>query len=344
MPSERTLTIAIPTYNRAASLDGQLGRLSAQVDASVEVLVSDNASGDNTAEVVKKYQGKIPGLVYSRNAENVGFDRNIIKLYSVASGRHIWFLSDDDPILSGALEKVRPLISAYDPTVAVLGAAASPDDAAGWRGGRERVEVFGGLGEVPDYSFFTRAIFLSGLLVRKDPGVDAQLLEGYAGSNFVQLSLALILLSRRFKFCLAQDLSAVCREPGYVTRVEIAGLWFCGPAGAMALPGYGYDPVKTRNCTGRLWPFAQFLLAAKLGMYRMNPAMGPDTARRFRALLGYRRLLSVKAMLALYRAAPAWPFKGLYWVFCALKYGPGSGTEMFKRKTRQALSTKASGF
>ena len=52
------LTIAIPTYNRAADLAAALEHLAGQPGISggeVELLVSDNCSTDATGEVVKKF-------------------------------------------------------------------------------------------------------------------------------------------------------------------------------------------------------------------------------------------------------------------------------------------------
>jgi glycosyltransferase involved in cell wall biosynthesis len=344
MAKEILLTIAIPTYNRAAHLDEQLKRLGTQIKDSVEVLVSDNASDDNTGEIVNRYKCVLPNLVYCRNAVNLGFDRNIIRLYCEAKGEYIWFLSDDDAILPGALLEVLSLITVYTPTVAVLGMGRGPDELSRWKGGTACVSVFESLSSVPDYSLLTNAIFLSDLLVKKDAGVGEVELLSFAGSNFVQLSLSFILLSRRFKFCLAQELAVVNREPGYVTKTEIASLWFCGPARAMNLPDYGYDLEKVKRCVGKIRPFIRLLLCAKLGMYSINPVLTAETSLQMRGLLGTKILFFVTFFLALYRIAPAWPFKALFVVYCVTRYGAKDGMSMFRSKTTQAFSTKASGF
>jgi glycosyltransferase involved in cell wall biosynthesis len=56
--SRPVLTIAVPTYNRAALLDLCLGRIIEQVRPygdMVEVLVSNNAATDHTKDVIAKY-------------------------------------------------------------------------------------------------------------------------------------------------------------------------------------------------------------------------------------------------------------------------------------------------
>ena len=53
----KLLTIAIPTYNRAALLDKQLAWLAIAIkgfESECEIIISDNCSTDNTPGVVKK--------------------------------------------------------------------------------------------------------------------------------------------------------------------------------------------------------------------------------------------------------------------------------------------------
>ena len=55
-----SLTIAIPTHNRSKCLDEQLRRVTQQVAKldSIDILVSDNASNDNTQQIVDNYREK----------------------------------------------------------------------------------------------------------------------------------------------------------------------------------------------------------------------------------------------------------------------------------------------
>ena len=119
MQRERPLlTIAIPTYNRSRYLDGLLATLMEQMqgETRVELLISDNASSDDTRALVTAYQGRGLGIRYIRNAKNLGPDRNILQCYVQASGKYVWVFSDDDLIQSGALERVLNALSSqrYD--------------------------------------------------------------------------------------------------------------------------------------------------------------------------------------------------------------------------------------
>jgi glycosyltransferase involved in cell wall biosynthesis len=93
------LSICIPSYNRAKHLDGLLAFVFAQLERhdlahDVEILVSDNASPDNTQDVVGKYLAR--GLIYRRNESNIGPDANFLQLFEIAHGNYIWLPGDDD--------------------------------------------------------------------------------------------------------------------------------------------------------------------------------------------------------------------------------------------------------
>lgn len=87
------LTIGIPTYNRAACLEKLLAKIApACAKLEVELLVSDNASPDQTAEVAARF----PTVRYIKNQQNLGFDGNILSLLDNAKGDFIWLMGDDD--------------------------------------------------------------------------------------------------------------------------------------------------------------------------------------------------------------------------------------------------------
>ncbi len=107
------LTIAIPTYNRADSLDLCLSMICGQLERyreEVEVLVSNNCSPDHTDTVVEKYRARGYALTYIKNRENVGPDRNFVQCYRRAKGTYVLLLGDDDVLLDGALDTLVPIL------------------------------------------------------------------------------------------------------------------------------------------------------------------------------------------------------------------------------------------
>ena len=101
------LSIALPTYNRVSFLDSALTRLIATVAPyDIRILVSDNASTDDTAAVVKRHAASYPMLDYACNAENLGPDGNFEAVLRQTSTRYVWLLGDTYEIETEALQRV----------------------------------------------------------------------------------------------------------------------------------------------------------------------------------------------------------------------------------------------
>ena len=107
------LSFAIPTYNRAKHLDRLLGVLLKQLhgESRVEVIVSDNASTDNTPAVVEDFRQQGLPIRYNRNEANLGPDANIIQCHERAAGQYVWIFGDDDLIAPGTMKRVLDALS-----------------------------------------------------------------------------------------------------------------------------------------------------------------------------------------------------------------------------------------
>ena len=119
MPS---LSIVIPTYNRADKLLRLLGNIEAelvncQMADQVQILVSDNASNDDTQSKVAVFRALYFNLSYFRQESNIGFDGNVRFLYEAAKTDYVWFFSDDDILLPGAISTVLDGLKATEPDV-----------------------------------------------------------------------------------------------------------------------------------------------------------------------------------------------------------------------------------
>jgi abequosyltransferase len=102
------LTIAIPTYNRAWCLRELLPLLfdQAKDEPRLELIISDNASTDDTPLVVHQFVARGLRVRYLRNTQNIGPDANFLQCFEQARGKYVWLFSDDDLIVPGALKKV----------------------------------------------------------------------------------------------------------------------------------------------------------------------------------------------------------------------------------------------
>ncbi len=112
--SQKILTIAIPTYNRAKFLIECLDSVLPQVisnEDKIEFIISDNASTDNTEEIIKEYQNKYPFIKYFKNKSNLGFDGNFMKCFERSTGKYLHMMSSDDIMLPGCVDEILKCIN-----------------------------------------------------------------------------------------------------------------------------------------------------------------------------------------------------------------------------------------
>lgn len=107
-PTKPLLTIAVPTYNRAGCLRELVSGLSDQLqnESRVELIISDNASPDETTAVVQEFVARGLRVRYIRNTQNIGPDANFLQCFEQARGKYVWLFSDDDLIVPGGLAKI----------------------------------------------------------------------------------------------------------------------------------------------------------------------------------------------------------------------------------------------
>lgn len=109
------LSICIPTYNRSSYLENTLMSIVRQkcfTDTdSVEIVISDNCSSDNTQGIGEKYMQLYEGKVkYFRNVENIK-DANFEKVLSYGTGIFLKLNNDTLTHLDGSLDAMLETIS-----------------------------------------------------------------------------------------------------------------------------------------------------------------------------------------------------------------------------------------
>ena len=112
------VTVIIPTCNRSASLRNAIASVLAQTFTDLEILVVDDASGDNTREVVEEF--KESSIQYIRHDANCGgaVARNTGITHS--RSEYIAFLDDDDEWLPNKLEVQMKVFEHCSPQVGAI--------------------------------------------------------------------------------------------------------------------------------------------------------------------------------------------------------------------------------
>ncbi len=113
---ENLLGICIPTYNRGFYLKQCLASIIKQFSTfDFPVYVSDNASSDDTDDVILYYKAIYDNIHYNRNSSNLGPYQNILNVIKMAQTDYVWLMGDDDAIMENSLNKiVKCLQNGYD--------------------------------------------------------------------------------------------------------------------------------------------------------------------------------------------------------------------------------------
>lgn len=107
------ISICIPTFNRSKTLDALLGDieiLKLAHDSKVEICISNNCSTDNTIEIIEKWS-RLFQIRFINQVENVGATRNLQRVATMASGKWILLIGDDDGINNSEFEKLLDILS-----------------------------------------------------------------------------------------------------------------------------------------------------------------------------------------------------------------------------------------
>jgi len=94
-------SILIPTFNGAEVIGETLRSILSQSFQDFEIIVQDDASTDNTVEVVEAFHD--PRIKIFRNAENLGYPKNLDSLGKYGEGEIIFLMGQDDILGCDAL-------------------------------------------------------------------------------------------------------------------------------------------------------------------------------------------------------------------------------------------------
>lgn len=94
--SHPVVTIGVPVFNGAAFIDRALASLTAQTYDDLEIVVSDNASTDATADIVKGHAARDGQIAYLRRDSTVPVYENFRGLVEHARGEYFMWASADD--------------------------------------------------------------------------------------------------------------------------------------------------------------------------------------------------------------------------------------------------------
>jgi glycosyltransferase involved in cell wall biosynthesis len=108
-----SLSVVVPNYNHAKYLPSCLAAILGQSVTPLEVIVLDDASTDNSVEVIQRFAVEHPMVRLVKNERNLGVMPNINKGVEMSRGEYIYVASADDEIVPGLFEKSLRLLAQH---------------------------------------------------------------------------------------------------------------------------------------------------------------------------------------------------------------------------------------
>ena len=108
----KSLAIAIPTYNRAQILNENLMLiLDELIFFQIPVYISDDSNNEDTKNLILQLQNKHDLIFYHKNEITLGHDLNFFRTIKLPKEDYVWYLGDSIIIKVGAIEKILGIIS-----------------------------------------------------------------------------------------------------------------------------------------------------------------------------------------------------------------------------------------
>ena len=99
------VSIGLPVYNGENYIEQCISSILSQTYKNIELIISDNASTDNTRKIVEEFQLNDPRIIISVNEINLGAQLNYDKTVHLAKGSFFKWMAHDDYIYPTFIEE-----------------------------------------------------------------------------------------------------------------------------------------------------------------------------------------------------------------------------------------------
>jgi glycosyltransferase involved in cell wall biosynthesis len=98
MNADVLVSIGLPVRNAGSRVADVVRSVLAQDHANLELVISDNASTDDTEQVCRELARSDPRIAYHRQPENIGLMNNFVYAMRAANGTFFRWIGDDDEL------------------------------------------------------------------------------------------------------------------------------------------------------------------------------------------------------------------------------------------------------
>lgn len=103
--NNKTVSVITPVYNAARFIVGTVESAATQTYKDIEIVLVDDCSKDNSAEIITELQKKYPNIVCHKQEKNQGAAVARNTALNLAKGRYVAFLDSDDLWLPEKIER-----------------------------------------------------------------------------------------------------------------------------------------------------------------------------------------------------------------------------------------------
>lgn len=190
------ISVCIPAFNRSGLLPELLESILSQDFQDFEVVICEDDSPERgkIRAVVDDYKSRTPRIIrYFENETNVGYDANIRRLVSCATGKYVFFTGNDDLLAPGALSTVASALNRYSNVGVILRTYATFDETPNRIDQIFRYfpeERFFPPGASTIVTFFKRCVVLPGVTLNRESALKVQQIDRFDGRMLYQIYLA----------------------------------------------------------------------------------------------------------------------------------------------------------
>src|SRR5215472_14442872 len=115
------ISIALPVFNGAIYLREALDSICSQTYSAFEVVISDNASTDETPAICREYSRRDTRIKVNRSERFLQQADNVNRAVELCSGEWIKLFCHDDLMRPECLARITQTISSCNPKVGLIG-------------------------------------------------------------------------------------------------------------------------------------------------------------------------------------------------------------------------------
>ena len=190
------VSIGMPVYNGARFVRQALDAILAQDFADMEIIISDNASSDESCDICEAYARSDKRIKVYRQAENIGAAKNYNFVFSKATGRYFKWAAHDDLIRKGFIARCIEEFEKADVAPVIVYPRAEFIDEAGAVIEPCDDRIMSTRGPASARLFhFTQSIVMStpiGGLMDREIVSKTRLIDSFVGSDYVFLAEAIL--------------------------------------------------------------------------------------------------------------------------------------------------------